>query len=470
MQDEHGTTAYAYDALHRLVAADPPNAPDDTDAIHYAYDRAGSRSHSGSQSAGQWAPPYQTYTYAPPTAQGFTQRLVEVRSETNLLLEGFSYDANGNATSWTHAGVPRTLAWDTLGRLVSITGGFSASYRYDPLGRRIEKTEAGETLRYQSDGLDVVAEYSVGAGGASALAATYVFGPGIDEPLKIKRGATLAAYHSDGLGSILAVSQVSTSGSPDLLTYRYDAFGAIVATSGSLDSVYTFTGRERDLSGLYYYRARYYLAEVGRFLSPDPIGLLGGTHAYAYVGSNPVNFTDPFGLAPRAGPSPPPAFQSGEGSGGLLAAATAIAVAEPTPVGEAALLAAGATIAGVEAYRQATERTFVTYTLKNPEGQTYVGRASGFGTPHQVMMQRYYGHEMRALGFGNPTLDRSAQGIFNRPAIRGREQQLIDFYGGVGSPGVANAIRAVSPYNPFGRAYHAASDAMFGPLAPYTGY
>jgi hypothetical protein len=67
-------------------------------------------------------------------------------------------------------------------------------------------------------------------------------------------------------------------------------------------------------------------------------------------------------------------------------------------------------------------------------------------------------------------VDWSAQGFFNRPAIRGREQQLIDFYGGVGCPGVANAIRAVRPDHPFGRPYHAASDALFGPLAPYTGY
>jgi hypothetical protein len=190
-------------------------------------------------------------------------------------------------------------------------------------------------------------------------------------------------------------------------------------------------------------------------------------YTYSIVKGGPSFSSIGIGIsfAPSGGGS-----QSGGESGGLLAAATAIAVAEPTPIGEAALLAVGGTIAGVEAYRQATERTFVTYTLKNPEGQVYVGRASGFGTPHQVMMQRYYGHGMRALGFGNPTLDRSAQGIFNRPAIRGREQQLIDFYGGVGSPGVANAIRAVSPYNPLGRAYHAASDALFGPLAPYTGY
>ena len=52
----------------------------------------------------------------------------------------------------------------------------------------------------------------------------------------------------------------------------------------------------RTASGLYYYRARYYLPEVGRFLTPDPTGLSGGSNPYTYVGSNPVNFRDPFGL------------------------------------------------------------------------------------------------------------------------------------------------------------------------------
>ncbi|WP_146095492.1 RHS repeat-associated core domain-containing protein, partial [Xanthomonas theicola] len=52
-----------------------------------------------------------------------------------------------------------------------------------------------------------------------------------------------------------------------------------------------------DASGLYYYRARYYRPEWGRFVSEDPIGLSDGFNVYAYVGGNPINFSDPFGLA-----------------------------------------------------------------------------------------------------------------------------------------------------------------------------
>ena len=71
-------------------------------------------------------------------------------------------------------------------------------------------------------------------------------------------------------------------------TYEYDAFGNLESSSGSLANAYTYTGRERDASGLYYYRARYYLPPAGRFLTPDPIGLAGGVDPYVYVRSNPV--------------------------------------------------------------------------------------------------------------------------------------------------------------------------------------
>ncbi|WP_276614412.1 RHS repeat-associated core domain-containing protein, partial [Pectobacterium brasiliense] len=49
-------------------------------------------------------------------------------------------------------------------------------------------------------------------------------------------------------------------------------------------------------TGLYYNRHRYYDAESGQYLSPDPIGLLGGIRPQAYV-HNPLEWVDPQGLA-----------------------------------------------------------------------------------------------------------------------------------------------------------------------------
>lgn len=67
---------------------------------------------------------------------------------------------------------------------------------------------------------------------------------------------------------------------------------------GGIKQPYTFTGREYDAeTGMYYYRARYYDPNSGRFISKDPIGFKGGdVNLYRYVGNNPINIIDPFGL------------------------------------------------------------------------------------------------------------------------------------------------------------------------------
>lgn len=52
--------------------------------------------------------------------------------------------------------------------------------------------------------------------------------------------------------------------------------------------------------------------------------------------------------------------------------------------------------------------------------------------------------------FGKPVVDRCAIGFEGKMAIRGREQQLIDYHGGIGNKKVANKIRGVAKWNPNG--------------------
>ncbi|EXB48568.1 RHS repeat-associated core domain protein [Acinetobacter sp. 1000160] len=56
--------------------------------------------------------------------------------------------------------------------------------------------------------------------------------------------------------------------------------------------------RKDQETGLHYNRYRYYSPYVGRFISKDPIGLLGGNNVYAYA-PNPVSWIDPLGLAKK---------------------------------------------------------------------------------------------------------------------------------------------------------------------------
>jgi len=78
--------------------------------------------------------------------------------------------------------------------------------------------------------------------------------------------------------------------------YSYDVFGEPNRVS-DVNNPYYFTARRLDPeTDNYYYRARYYHPEIGRFLQPDPIGYDDGLNMYTYVGNNPINWIDPFGL------------------------------------------------------------------------------------------------------------------------------------------------------------------------------
>ncbi|MCW1309800.1 MAG: RHS repeat-associated core domain-containing protein, partial [Candidatus Nanoarchaeia archaeon] len=107
-------------------------------------------------------------------------------------------------------------------------------------------------------------------------------------------------YIKDHLGS---VQKVIRENGTEENEYIYDSFGNIIYQSGTFSNQRLYTSRYYDSeSGLYYYRARYYDSNTGRFISEDPIEL-GSYSLYAYVGNNPINFADPYGLIKIVVPS-----------------------------------------------------------------------------------------------------------------------------------------------------------------------
>lgn len=261
-----GTHAYGYDQVDRLTSATNSAAPSE----NYAYDGVGNRTASHLSAS---------YSYQP------FNKLASTATGT------YSYDANGHVLTRTDSLGTTTLSWNEENQLtqVALPTGLTVNYKYDGLGRRIQRTtSAGANERYIYDGNDVLLDLNADW----SVATTYLNAPGIDNHLRQTNSATGVSYFlTDHLGSTAALTDATGNIVEQI---AYDSFGN---STGSARTRYGYTGRERDPdTGLMYYRARWYDPQVGRFISEDSVEFTGGQNWYAFVSDNPINFTDPFGL------------------------------------------------------------------------------------------------------------------------------------------------------------------------------
>jgi len=271
--DLSSVNSYSYDLVDRLVSATHANQANES----FTYDAVGNRTASHLSAA---------------YAHEAFNRLASSASAT------FSHDTNGNLTSKTDATGTAQYGWDFENRLSQVTlpDGTGVSYKYDALGRRIERSVNLVSAlpeitveRFVYDGADVVRD--IDENGLTLN--DYVNGPGIDNKLRQTNNVTGSLYFlTDHLGSTTGLTDATGNLVEQL---SYDSFGN---NAGSTRTRYGYTGRERDPeTDLLYYRARFYDPEPGRFISEDPIGFLGGdVNLYGYVRQNPLSFRDPLGL------------------------------------------------------------------------------------------------------------------------------------------------------------------------------
>src|SRR5205807_846363 len=207
----------------------------------------------------------------------------------------YTYDNNGNTKTKPDG---TQYSWDYENRLKQVVlpnSGGTVKFKYDPFGRRAQKsfTQGSTTIttNYLYDGPNLLEQVD----NSGNVLARYSGGPWIDETLSQLQSAASSYYEQDGLGSVTSLSNAAGALAN---TYTYDSFGKLTASTGTLTNPFQFTGREFDAeTGLRYYRFRYFDPTVGRFISEDPIGFDGGINFYRYVQNNPSLLIDPFGLS-----------------------------------------------------------------------------------------------------------------------------------------------------------------------------
>lgn len=190
-----------------------------------------------------------------------------------------TYDANGNLISDSTG---RQFVWNAQDQLTQLqTSDLSATFEYDPLGRRTRYTKGSTLKTYFYNGLSLLSD------GRSR----FLDGAGIDEHLQVDTATGSLSYLGDHLGSTSRLLDALNGQSK--AHYDYTSYGLPEGDEGGLkqNNPFTYTGREDDDTGLYYYRARYYDPELEVFISQDPLG-----DKQRYVAGNPLSYVDPYGL------------------------------------------------------------------------------------------------------------------------------------------------------------------------------
>ena len=220
----------------------------------------------------------------------------------------YHYDDHGNLVERLQgkrgslAQIRTRLYWDAAHQLIraDVVRVFEASastqtyrFAYDALGRRIAKTDAFGSTHFAWDSDCLTLEQR---GGNEIL---YLYHPDSFVPLAQFHNGALHHLHTDHLGTPLEASNDAGE-----ITWQvtYRTWGNLVTEEVTeIQQMLRFQGQYFDAeTGLHYNRFRYYEPEVGRFISQDPIGLMGGFNLYQHS-PTPTGWIDPLGLAGAGG-------------------------------------------------------------------------------------------------------------------------------------------------------------------------
>jgi RHS repeat-associated protein len=167
-----------------------------------------------------------------------------------------------------------SYTWDARNRLKQIDLGNTASFTYDPFGRRATKSIVGTSTTFLYDGVNAVQEVIGGTNTANSLSG------GVDEVFQRTDSAGARSFLTDPLGSTIALADstgtVQTS-------YSFEPFGNTTVSGSATTNSFAYTGRELDATGLDFYRARYYNPLVRSNSSPTEMRMISLDNRGRYV-------------------------------------------------------------------------------------------------------------------------------------------------------------------------------------------
>lgn len=265
---------YTYDDLYRLTAETRTGTGSYTRS--YGYDLAGNLT---------------TYGGSAFASYDNTNKI------SSLSGGSISYDADGNTTAVSGAGIPSTtLTWDVRNKLLrQQTSTDDLSYRYDHTGKRVVRwataLPAVKTF-YVFSGDTLIGEVTAGTPSYA-----YTWGTG---GLVSQRGIVTNQslwYHFGPQGES---RQLTNAAGLVVDGYSYDGYGRPNSSSGIDFNPFKYGGRvgyySEGLSGIMLATQRWYSPQLSRWASRDPIGYEGGENLYGYVAARPTRFLDPEGL------------------------------------------------------------------------------------------------------------------------------------------------------------------------------
>jgi RHS repeat-associated protein len=263
---------FGYDELDRLISASG-----DYGDLQYSYDAVGNRLSftEGTQTT--------TYNYAPDSHQ----LLQILGTETDDRL----YDEAGN----TIQSLIGSYTYDDANRMVRYSiYDMAANYAYNGLGERVSKNAEGNITRFRyGENAQLLGEYE--ETGTPIREYIYLQGEPIAILTKNWSGVPGLYYlHSNHLGAVVKASDANQALAWDV---ERKPFGVREVRVEYFEMPLGYPGQYFDEeSGNFYNYFRDYDPVTGRYLQSDPIGLYGGLNTYAYVGSNPLVWSDRYGL------------------------------------------------------------------------------------------------------------------------------------------------------------------------------